>query len=106
MDLTTKQAHKLTGYSESWLRELASRGWVKAYKKGREWRFDEPVLKSYQPGKWISIAEASTRTDYTPRKLESLAERGEIEAVKVGDFWLLNWPRLLDYLHQSAPETD
>jgi len=40
MALTTKAASELTDLSESWLRELARREWVKAEKDGREWRFD------------------------------------------------------------------
>jgi len=104
MSLTTKQAHKLTGYREWWLRDLARRGWLKVYKEGREWRFDEPVLRAYQPGEWISIAEASSRLDYSPRELKSLVTQKRIRAVEVSGFWLLNWPDLLTYHHQGMAE--
>ena len=106
MELTTEQAHRLTGLSRGWLRELARRGWVKAGKEGREWRFDEPVLRAYLPGQWISIAEASTKTDYPPRRLRSLAERGRIQAERVNGFWLVKWESVLAYLHEEGAEGD
>jgi len=102
MALTTKAASELTDLSESWLRELARREWVKAEKDGREWRFDEPVLKAYLSGQWISIAEASTKTGRSVRKLVSLAKKKLIQAEEVSGFWLVNWQSLLDYLHQDT----
>jgi len=101
MALTTKQASELTGLSGSWLRELAKRGWVKAHKEGREWRFDEPVLRAYLNGDWISIAEANRRTGRTRDELEGLARGRRVRAARVSGFWLLNWESLLDYLHRN-----
>jgi hypothetical protein len=47
MEITTREAHKLTGYSESHLRSLAREGQVKARKRRRRWYFNRRDLLIY-----------------------------------------------------------
>ena len=55
MDLTTREAHELTRYSESHLRSLAREKRVLARKSGRIWLYDQEVLRLYATGEWVGI---------------------------------------------------
>jgi hypothetical protein len=97
MDVTTREAHELTGYSESHLRSLARDRRVLARKSGRIWLYDREVLRLYATGEWVGIREAGELTGYSHDHLRSLARTKRVEALKIRDFWLLRRRALLDY---------
>ncbi len=45
--VTTEQAQRMTGYSESHLRNLARDGAIQARKTGQNWLFDQASLMKY-----------------------------------------------------------
>ena len=49
--ITTSEANRLTGYSESYLRKLARDKLVMASKKGNRWYFERRSLLSYKKAK-------------------------------------------------------
>jgi hypothetical protein len=97
MDLTTREAHELTRYSESHLRSLAREKRVLARKSGRIWLYDQEVLRLYATGEWVGIREASELTGYSHDHLRKLARTKRLKALKIRDFWLLHRRDLLDY---------
>lgn len=97
MDITTHEAHELTGYSESHLRSLAREKRVLARKSGRIWLYDQEVLRLYATGEWVGIREAGELTGYSHNHLRNLARMKRVEALKIRDFWLLHRRDLLDY---------
>jgi hypothetical protein len=103
MDITTREAHELTGYSESHLRSLARDRRVLARKSGGIWLYDQEVLRLYATGEWVGIREAGELTGYSHDHLRSLARTKRVEALKIREFWLLHRRALLDY---PAPQKE
>ena len=87
MWITTYEAGKQTGFSESHLRGLAKKGFVKARKREGRWYFDSEVLLAYKVG-WIGTRHASELTGRSRSVLRRLANKKQVPARKVSRVWL------------------
>lgn len=96
MWITTGEASRRTGYSQSHMRRLARERWVRVRRRGRFWIFDWEILRARRDG-WITTREAKALTRYSEAHLRWLAREGLVRARKVGRYWLLNRQDLLEY---------